>query len=294
MLTVLKQFLQRESLPDSYANDAIRYYLPLITRLEKDLAIASQPYLLGISGAQGTGKSTLASLLASLLTGKGYKVVQLSIDDFYLSRARRQVLADNMHPLFATRGVPGTHDIELALNVIRQLQAESLEQPIAIPRFNKATDDPYPESEWQIVTGARDIIILEGWFVGAKPQQGAELKIPLNALESNEDAHGIWRSYVNKQLGGLYQKLFEQLDSLILLKAPSFEQVYHWRCLQERKLAATHPPSSNQLMNTQQIQQFIQHFERLSKHCMESLSTTAYIVFELDEQHRIKTQKNNP
>jgi len=196
--------------------------------------------------------------------------------------------------LFATRGVPGTHDIELALNVIRQLQAESLEQPIAIPRFNKATDDPYPESEWQIVTGARDIIILEGWFVGAKPQQGAELKIPLNALESNEDAHGIWRSYVNKQLGGLYQKLFEQLDSLILLKAPSFEQVYHWRCLQERKLAATHPPSSNQLMNTQQIQQFIQHFERLSKHCMESLSTTAYIVFELDEQHRIKTQKNNP
>jgi D-glycerate 3-kinase len=293
MPTVLKQFLQRESLPDSYANDASRYYLPLIAGLEKALAISSQPYLLGISGAQGTGKSTLASLLSSLLADKGYKVVQLSIDDFYLSRASRQMLADTLHPLFATRGVPGTHNIELALNVIGQLQTEGREQPVVIPRFNKAADNPYPESEWQMVAGASDMIILEGWFVGAKPQQEAELKNPLNALESNEDADCVWRNYVNQQLGGLYQKLFEQLDALILLKAPGFEQVFQWRCLQESKLAATQQPSSNKLMNPQQIQRFIQHFERLSRHCMDSLSTTAQFVFELDEQHRIKTRKDN-
>ncbi|HJO11085.1 MAG: hypothetical protein QGG67_08685 [Gammaproteobacteria bacterium] len=290
---LIQQFLQRESLPDSYGIDAIDWFLPLATELDGILKSIDSAYLLGINGAQGTGKSTLANLLVSLLSDKGHKVVQLSIDDFYLSRADRHDLANNIHPLLATRGVPGTHDIALALRLIHQLLSTDLEQSIAVPRFNKAVDDPFPESAWQWAEKTCDLVILEGWFVGSKPQEEAELAIPVNELESNEDADGTWRGYVNQQLGGQYQELFDRLDSLIFLKAPGFDQVFQWRSLQESKLAEQQPTAANTLMNPQQLQQFIQHFERLSRHCMDTLSGTADIVFELDENHRIKARKDN-
>ena len=209
---LIKDFIQQELLPSTYLEDATQCFLPLIGDIKAELrSNRHSPLLIGINGAQGTGKSTLANLLSSLLTCSGQRVANLSIDDFYYSKAKRQELADEIHPLLRSRGVPGTHDVDLALNLIEQLCAAGSNQQITLPRFDKSLDDCRPVAACEQIQGPIDIIILEGWFVGAKAQAGDELTQAINELEINEDSDGRWRAYVNQQLAGSYQSLFEKI-----------------------------------------------------------------------------------
>lgn len=292
--TILANFLVDESLPQTYGLDAHLYFAPLIDQLERWLVeAAGTPHaatmVLGINGAQGTGKSTLAKLIEVILASRGKRVANLSMDDFYLSQQARQRLAAEIHPLLATRGVPGTHDTSLAMATIDAIRAATAGSVVQLPRFDKAVDDPVPADECASFEGRADLIIVEGWFLGAAPQLDSELETAVNALEENEDSEGVWRRYVNAQLGASYQQWFAYIDQLIMLKAPAFEQVKAWRSLQEVKLAARskRSGSSRGIMNGEQLERFIAHFERLTRHCLQSLPGKADQVFYLDADHRV-------
>jgi D-glycerate 3-kinase len=285
---LIKDFIQQERLPSTYLLDATQYFLPLVRDVKAEIQSSRKgPFLIGINGAQGTGKSTLAKLLSALLTSSGYRTVNLSIDDFYYSKAKRQELADEIHPLLRSRGVPGTHDVDLALNLIEQLYAAGSNQQITLPRFDKSLDDCRPVAACEQIQGPIDIIILEGWFVGAKAQAGDELTQAINELEINEDSDGRWRAYVNQQLAGSYQSLFEKIHILLMLQAPGFEQILEWRSLQEEKLRTLAVTDASGLMDRKAIKHFIQHFERLTRHCLRTLPDSADRVFQLNTEHRI-------
>ncbi len=285
---LIKDFIQQERLPSTYLLDATQYFLPLVRDIKAEIQSSRNgPFLIGINGAQGTGKSTLAKLLSALLTSTGYRTANLSIDDFYYSKAKRQELANEIHPLLRSRGVPGTHDVDLALNLIEQLCAAGSNQQITLPRFDKSLDDCRPVTACEQIQGPIDIIILEGWFVGAKAQAGDELTQAINELEINEDSDGRWRAYVNHQLAGSYQSLFEKIHILLMLQAPGFEQILEWRSLQEEKLRALAVTNASGLMDRKAIKHFIQHFERLTRHCLRTLPDSADRVFQLNAEHRI-------
>lgn len=207
----------------------------------------------------------------------------LSIDDFYLTKKEREQLAAIAHPLLATRGVPGTHDLPLLAACLKQLNALEPGRQLPLPRFDKASDDRADPATWPVVTGPVDLIILEGWCVGSRPQTDEELQAPINALEREQDADGGWRRYVNAQLAGEYAQLFAVLDALIFLQAPSFAAVYRWRLEQEKKLAAR--TKGTGVMNAQQIGEFIQHYERLTRANLTTLPAVADIVLEFDDAH---------
>ncbi len=282
----ISKFIQQQGLPEAYANSITTAFLPLAQLLARHCAGRDHPLLVGINGAQGTGKSTLACFLeAALHKDHGLSVARLSIDDFYMTQAQRQQLAEEVHPLLRTRGVPGTHNTQLLAEVLNSLHS-NLSEPLAVPRFDKAADNPLPQSQWPVIAGKVDLIILEGWFIGAMPQSDTALQKPVNLLEQDEDADLVWRRYVNTALAGGYQAIFRKLDYLIMLQAPSFEKVFEWRSKQETQLSKQHGADANKLMNPVALRRFIAHFERLTRHCLASIPDKADAIIALDEFHR--------
>lgn len=296
--SALINFIEAERLPSVYLQTAEQWFIPLAedildkVRSRQD-AINKVPdndatLVIGINGCQGSGKSTLAALLVLLLREmQGIHSINLSLDDFYLTRLKREELAVNVHPLLKTRGVPGTHDVGLALQTIKALSKSG---EVAIPRFNKALDDRQKKSDWPIVKAPVDVIIIEGWCLGVRPQTQAELEVAINTLEAEEDK-GEWRAYVNDRLAGEYQELFELLDMLIMLKVPDFSKVLEWRLQQENKLREkmTARPGSK-LMNEDQLIRFISHYERLTRHALNTVPETADVVYQLNDKQGIHSK----
>ena len=285
----LEHFIASEKLPASYLHTVEQWFLPLAEELLQRVAVRHQALLVGVSGCQGSGKTTLASLLVLLLTNlMGLRCINLSIDDFYLTRAERLQLADSIHPLLATRGVPGTHDVQLALDTIARLRGQGT---VAIPRFNKAIDDRAPENEWPRVQAPVDVIVLEGWCLAVPKQPETELQHPITSLEALEDSEGVWRGHVNRQIEQEYAALYDMIDYLIMLKAPDFTKVFEWRQNQEDKLAALQqgvsPEQISRVMNREQLQRFIQHYERITRHGLETLPAKADVVFQLTGEQTI-------
>jgi D-glycerate 3-kinase len=242
------------------------------------LAQGSRPLVLGICGSQGSGKSTVAEALADDLAGRDLACAVLSLDDLYLTRAERERLARDVHPLLMTRGPPGTHDVALGIEVLDALGSGT---PVRLPRFAKAKDDRCDPSAWPEVSGQCDVVIFEGWCVGARPQAAEALAQPLNDLERREDADGRWRRFVNEALGGPYQGLFARIDRLVLLQAPGFEVVLDWRQEQEEDLR-TRLPDAPGLMSREQIARFIAHYERITRHILSEMPARADLVVRLD------------
>lgn len=264
-------------------------YIPLAAILEAKTKQKPAPLFVGINGAQGSGKSTLCTLLKTILQeGFDLKVVILSIDDLYCTREERHHLAQSIHPLLATRGVPGTHDVKLGLSLFDQFLNQDAGQKIALPVFDKAIDDRSPEELWHSATTPCDLVLFEGWCVGAKPQEHSALTDPVNELESNEDAEGDWRRYVNQRLSSQYAKLFARLDLLIMLQIPDMEAVFEWRNLQERKLASKYKGTgATRIMSPEELKRFIMHYERLTRHMLLEMSGRADIVLRLNRDHHI-------
>lgn len=282
----LEKFTASEQLPASYIDTVEQWFLPLAEQVLRKASTSHQALLVGVSGCQGSGKSTLAALLVLLLRElMGLRAINLSIDDFYLTHADRQMLAHTIHPLLATRGVPGTHDVDLALNTIASLRQEG---QVAIPRFNKALDDRAPQTEWPVVSGPVDVIVLEGWCLAIPAQDIADLSPPINSLEAHEDPNGLWRRYVNSQIETVYSRLYSMIDYLIMLKAPDFAKVFEWRQNQEDKLAQRQGAAAgNRIMSREQLHRFIQHYERITRHGLETLPDTADVVFQLTDKQTI-------
>jgi len=244
-----------------------------------------RPLVVGLCGAQGSGKSTLCAALADRFAAQGLRVAVLSLDDLYLSPEARHGLARQVHPLLVTRGVPGTHDVALGLRVFDALKAG---QPVRLPRFDKANDRPFLRAQWPL-TGAVDLVLFEGWAVGAVAEPAEALSVPVNALEAAEDPEGIWRTHVNQALKGDYADLFAQLDRLILLAAPSFEVVQGWRTEQEHDLKAGLAQSGRvgaAVMSDAQIVRFICHYERLTRHILREMPERADLTLRLDSARK--------
>jgi D-glycerate 3-kinase len=244
----------------------------------------------GLCGAQGSGKSTLARHLSEELEDAGYRTAILSLDDLYLPRDARQKLADTVHPMFATRGVPGTHDVSLGVRVLDALKAG---QPVHLPRFDKSADNPLPESDWPLVEAA-DVILFEGWCVGARPQDPADLIQPVNDLEADRDPEGIWRRAVNDALKGPYQDMFARVDKLILLAAPDFRTVQDWRTQQERSLREKLKREGKvgaRVMSDGEVAVFIRFYERLTRHVLKEMPARANLTLWLDAGRRVIESK---
>ena len=291
----LSAFIEKHKLPDRYSKVAKTWFVPLAERI---LSIKKQrhcPIVVGINGSQGSGKSTLADLLQCVLQQlNDISVLPLSIDDFYLTRNEREALAERIHPLLATRGVPGTHDIKLALKTLSALKGNN--GAVKIPRFDKSQDDRAPQSQWQTVNTPLDVIILEGWCVGSPAQAENQLTLAVNALEADEDPDKIWRSYANQQLQQNYPALFSQVDIWIMLKAPSFKCVFDWRLQQEEKLKQAVLQQgqvlSSGVMSADEIARFIQHYQRITEHTLNTLPEKMHFLFELDKHREIISLSN--
>ncbi|ARU54652.1 MAG: hypothetical protein MI864_08250 [Pseudomonadales bacterium] len=302
----IRDTISRERLPEHFLTSLEQAILPcanLIARMHDDSRSPTDTQkkapIWGINGAQGTGKSTLVQFLALILKHQfGLRAVALSIDDFYLSRAARKELSEQIHPLLATRGVPGTHDVHLGCATLDKLAYADDQSAIPLPRFDKALDDIVPPEHWPSHSGPVDIILFEGWCVGTTPQPAHHLVQPINGLEADEDADGSWRTYVNDALGNEYRDWYQRITHLVLLRCPGFEQVQEWRTLQENRLrdrlVAAGKPLPETLMNAKQIVRFIQHYQRLTEWNLTTLPRLATVVLELQKNHQITDIVINP
>ncbi|MGA0806873.1 MAG: hypothetical protein ACO3PV_10230 [Pseudohongiellaceae bacterium] len=281
----LADFIAREKLPADYAQTVETWFLPLAEDVLRLVSRSTQAPIVGVSGCQGSGKSTLAALLVLLVREMmGLRAVNLSIDDFYHTHATRQQLAREVHPLFATRGVPGTHDVPLALDTLQALRRGG---QVPIPRFDKSIDDRYPREAWPVVAAPVDLIVLEGWCLSVPAQPDELLQEPINALERDEDCVGAWRRHVNQTIRSDYAQFYGMVDYLVMLKAPDFAKVAEWRGRQEQKLAAQVGSAGHRVMNEQQLARFIQHYERITRHGLAVLPQQADVVYQLTDQQTI-------
>lgn len=237
----------------------------------------SRPLVVGLCGPQGSGKSTLANALVRRFA----RAATLSLDDLYKTRAERQAMARDVHPLFATRGVPGTHDVALGEAVLAAIDRG---ESVTLPRFDKGQDDRTAPADWPAVPEGLDLLVFEGWCVGAVPQPEVALDEPVNALERDEDRDGTWRRHVNLALRN-YASLFARVDILVLLLPPSFDTVLNWRLEQEHALVATDGVRRG-VMSDAQVKRFVAHFERISRFVLCEMPPRADIIITLDERRR--------
>jgi D-glycerate 3-kinase len=280
----LDAFMAREHLPPAFADTARAVCEPLAARIAE--AARGPGYTVGVCGTQASGKSTLTAVTARLLAARGLSVAVLSLDDLYLTRAERVRLAAEVHPLLATRGVPGTHDVALGERVLDALKGAG---EVALPSFDKASDDRRSLADWPRVQAPVDVILFEGWCVGARPQPTDALAEPINDLERQQDPQDRWRAYANDALAGSYQALFGRLDLFVLLQAPSFEVVLDWRREQERKLRerlTREGLGASNAMGDEAVARFIAHYERITRWILREAPGRADIVVRLDAERR--------
>ena len=268
-----------------------KFYLPISKMIAEDYLKKKKTKVIGLSGGQGTGKSTISNILKIILK-VSYKLdtVIFSIDDFYKTLSERKKISKKISKLFLTRGVPGTHDTKMLLQCINNLKNNSFKKTI-IPKFDKSIDDRCAKNKWLKVKKKPNIVIFEGWCVGATAQKNKDLNIPINKLEKHKDNKRIWRQKVNSELKKDYKKIFNLIDKLIFLKVPSFKYVFKCRLIQEKKLRIT--DKGNKTMNDKQIENFVMYYERITKHMLKTFPKTADTVISIDEKHRLKSIKFN-
>ena len=268
-----------------------KFYLPISKMIAKDYLKKKKTKVIGLAGGQGTGKSTISNILKIILK-EAYKLetVIFSIDDFYKTLNERKKISKKINKLFITRGVPGTHDTKMLFQCINNLKKNNFKKMI-IPKFDKSIDDRCTKNKWLKVKKKPNIVIFEGWCVGATAQKNKDLNFPVNKLEKQRDNKKIWRQKVNSELKKDYNKIFNLIDKLIFLKVPSFKYVFRWRLLQEKKLRIT--GKGNKTMNDKQVENFVMYYERITKHMLKTLPKTANTVISIDEKHRLKSIKFN-
>ena len=266
-----------------------KFYLPLSEWIYSVYTKDRKIKIIGLSGGQGSGKSTITGILKFILKKKyGLNLCIFSIDDFYKTKSERKKMSEKDHPLFLTRGVPGTHDIQLLNNILKKFKEKKFKN-LLIPKFDKSIDDRSKKYKWQKIKKRPDIVILEGWCVGATHQKDSDLKKPLNSIEKKFDQKLIWRRKVNYYLKNQYKKIFKKIDKLVYLKAPNFSYIYKWRLLQEQKMKLT--LKNKKTMSKQQVKEFIMFYERITKHMIKNFYKISDMTIFLDKYHRSKKIK---
>jgi D-glycerate 3-kinase len=244
--------------------------------IAKARARRPEPPLIGVSGAQGSGKSHHCRAYVAAHP----RVAHFSLDDVYFTKAERAQLAKRFHPLFATRGPPGAHAVGLALATIAALRNAQPSSETPLPRFDKASDDRAPEETWPRFNGRPDAILFDGWCLGALPDDFGPA--PINTVESEEDPDGRWRAQINKDLAERYQPFFASFDAIIYLQPPSWEIVRAWRGQQECETLGRALTADDEA----RLDRFLMHYERLTRAMMAGRHTASVIV-HLDEARNV-------
>ena len=288
----LKFIKSQETKADKFKNKErmIKSFLiPLCFWINKK-AEKKRPYFVGLAGGQGTGKTTISSLIKIILTKYfKLKVFRISIDDFYKTKKERLSLSNRIHPMLLTRGVPGTHDINMMLNFFRKAKSKKFKR-LKLPTFNKAIDDRFNKKKWYDLKSKPDVIIFEGWCVGAKSEKNNSLKKTINSMEKVKDQKQIWRKYVNQQLKSKYKNLYSQLNCLIYLKAKNFNLLQKWRLKQEHKLWLKNKNNSkNKIMSKDEVIKFMQTYQRITQNMFKNMPKYASIILNLNSNHQIKS-----
>ena len=286
----LKFIKSQETKADKFKNKEkmIKSFLiPLCFWISKKVN-KKRPYFVGLAGGQGSGKTTISSLIRIILT-KYFKlnVFRISIDDFYKTRKERISLSKRVHPMLLTRGVPGTHDINMMLNFFKKSKSKKFKR-LKLPTFNTAIDDRFNKKKWYDLKKRQDVIIFEGWCVGAKSEKNATLKKTINSLEKAKDQKQIWRKYVNHQLKSKYKSLFSQLNCLVYLKAKNFSLLQKWRLKQERKLWVKSKVKSK-IMSRGDVLNFMQTYQRITQSMFRNMPKYSSVIFNLNSNHQIKS-----
>jgi D-glycerate 3-kinase len=251
-----------------------------------------KPYFVGLAGGQGTGKTTTSSIIKIILE-KYFQlnVFKISIDDFYKTRKERILLSKKIHPMLLTRGVPGTHDINLMLNFFKKVKNKKFKS-FQLPNFNKALDDRFAKKYWYNIKKKPDVIIFEGWCVGAKHEKKSSLNKAINSMERIKDPKKVWRKYVNRQLKQKYKDLYSQLNCLIYLKAKNFNLLQKWRLKQENKLwLKSKKTSKHKIMNKDDVISFMQTYQRITEYMFKKMTNYASILVNLGSDHQINSVK---
>jgi len=289
-----KYILSQETKKDKFKNKEkmIKSFLIPVSFWIAKRINKRNPLIIGLAGGQGSGKTTISSIL-TLILQKYFRlnVFKFSIDDFYKTRKDRKLLSKNKHPLLMTRGVPGTHDIDLMLSFFKKIKGKNFKS-LQIPKFNKAMDDRCSKSLWYKIKTRPDVVIFEGWCVGARAQLGGQLKKPINSLEKVYDPNAEWRSYVNDQLKKKYKRLFKQLDGLLYLKAKNFNLLREWRLKQERKLwLQTKNKKNLKIMSSGDVISFMQTYQRITQQMFKDVLKISSIIMDLNSNHQIQKIK---
>ena len=288
----LKFIKSQETKLDKFKNKErmIRLFLiPLCFWISKK-ADKKRPYFVGLAGGQGTGKTTVSSIIEIVLR-KYFKlnIFKISIDDFYKTRKERISLSKKIHPMLLTRGVPGTHDVNMMSNFFKKTKSKNF-RSLKLPKFDKAIDDRCDKKLWYSIKKRPDVIIFEGWCVGARAENNNTLKKHINALERKEDKKLVWRKFVNQQLKLKYKKLYAQLDCLLFLKAGSFSLLQKWRLKQEKKLRLNNVGIKNsKIMNKKDVIKFMQTYQRVTQNMFKNMPKYASIILNLNSNHQIKS-----
>ena len=288
----LKFIKSQETKADKFKNKERmikKFLIPLCFWISKN-ANKKRPYFVGLAGGQGTGKTTISSLIRIILI-KYFRlnVFRISIDDFYKTRKERISLSKKVHSMLLTRGVPGTHDINMMLNFFRKSKNKKFKR-LKLPTFNKAIDDRFSKKRWYDLKKRPDVIIFEGWCVGAKAEKNSSLSKTINFMEKTKDQKQVWRKYVNQQLKSKYKNLYSQLNCLIYLKAKNFSLLQKWRLKQERKLWISSKKNSKlKIMSKGDVINFMQTYQRITQNMFRYMPKYASIIFNLNNNHQIKS-----
>ncbi len=285
------KFLNKEKIfsqsKESKIKNLKKFYIPISFWIEKKYKKKGKTLFIGISGGQGSGKTTITKILKIIL--KNFfrrETLVFSIDDFYKTLKDRHKMSSKIHPLFKTRGVPGTHDINHIKDFFNLIIKGNFKK-LKLPRFDKSTDNRLKRKYWHNIKKKPEIILLEGWCVGAKSQPNSILKKPINNLEKNEDKNLVWRKYVNDMLKGEYKNFFSLIDYFIFMKIPSFQMVFKWRFLQETKLKKK-SHAKKTIMSYKEIKRFIMFYQRITLQMIKDLSKSASVIMLLKKNHEVK------
>lgn len=223
--------------------------------------------MLALSGVQGCGKSTLVARLQAVLIGRGYRTAQLSLDDLYLTFPEQSRLAQSGNKLWASRGQFGTHDIDLAERLFRNLTSLGHTASVSVPFYDKSMHDGRGDraavESWTTVDGPLDVIIFEGWGVGFQALPEAALvravellkgdvhsQLPKHSLDELQDVNNALDRYTDAFMGpGTF-------DALVLLQAQETTFVYDWRLQQEHAMWA----AKGRGMTDDQVKAFVDRY----------------------------------
>ncbi|KAK4189288.1 putative kinase [Podospora australis] len=237
----------------------IPFILSKVKEYQQQQQSGQRPFIIGLNGVQGVGKTTLVRALAQTLQEReGLSTLVVSIDDFYLTHADQLALAA-AHPdnaLVQYRGEPGTHDIPLLLSFLTSLTSvppssspslstsptpSSEPWQLPIPQYNKSLfsglGDRAPPSEWPVLASPPQVLLLEGWLVGFRPLSPSVLQQKWSD-PSSRTLHNHMLShleFINSSLAA-YTEIWDQFDAFIHIDAEDLNWVYEWRLQQEHQL----------------------------------------------------------